>query len=69
MWCIKKKGLYLASQTITYEDDYWEPSEIDAQITTRFEWIKDSDNAMTFMGRVNANGFFSEAARAVLVGC
>lgn len=59
MWCIKKKGLYLASQTITYEDDYWEPSEIDAQITTRFEWIKDSDNAMTFMNRMSANGFLA----------
>ena len=40
MWCIKKKGLYPSSQTITYEDDYWEPSEIGAQITTRFEWVK-----------------------------
>ena len=59
MWCIKKKGLYLASQTITYEDDYWEPSEINAQITTRFEWIKDSDNAMTFMDRTSANGFLA----------
>ena len=59
MWCIKKKGLYLASQTITYEDDYWDPSEINAQITTRFEWIKDSDNAMTFMDRTNANGFLA----------
>ncbi|QDK97345.1 hypothetical protein FM020_05375 [Acinetobacter tandoii] len=59
MWCIKKKGLYLSSQTITYEDDYWEPSEIDAQITTRFEWIKDSDNAMTFMDRTNANSFLA----------
>ena len=59
MWCIKKKGLYLSSQTITYEDDYWEPSEIDAQITTRFEWIKDSDNAMTFMDRSSANSFLA----------
>ena len=40
MWCIKKKGLYPSSQTITYEDDYWEPSEIWAQIATRFEWVK-----------------------------
>ncbi len=60
MWCIKKKGLYLASQTITYEDDYWEPSEIDAQITTRFEWIKDSDNAMTFIDRMSANSFLAK---------
>lgn len=51
----QKKGLYLATQTITYENEYWEPSEIDAQITTRFEWINDSDNVMNFMGRVNAN--------------
>lgn len=59
MCCIKKKGLYLSSQTITYEDDYWEPSEITAQITTRFEWVKDSDNAMTFMDRTSANGFLA----------
>lgn len=59
MWCIKKKGLYLSSQTVTYEDDYWEPSEIDAQITTRFEWVKDSDLAMTFMDRTIANGFLA----------
>lgn len=55
----QKKGLYLATQTITYEDEYWEPSEIDAQITTRFEWTNDSDNARTFMGRVSANGFLA----------
>lgn len=59
MWCIKKKGLYLSSQTVTYEDDYWEPSEIDAQITTRFEWVKNSDLAMTFMDRTIANGFLA----------
>lgn len=47
--------IYIASQTITNEDDYWEPSEVDAQLTTRFEWINDSDNVMNFMGRVNAN--------------
>ncbi|UOG18734.1 hypothetical protein [Acinetobacter sp. PK01] len=59
MWCIKKKGLYLSSQTVTYEDDYWEPSEIGAQITTRFEWVKDSDLAMTFMDSTIANGFLA----------
>lgn len=59
MSCIKKIELCLASQTVTYEDDYWEPSEIDAQITTRFEWIKDSDNAMKFMDRMSANGFLA----------
>ena len=59
MWCIKKKGLFLSSQTITYEDDYWEPSEITGRITTRFEWVKDSDNAMTFMDRTIANGFLA----------
>lgn len=45
--------MYLASQTITYENDYLEPSEIDAQLTTRFEWTKEIENVLTSSCSVN----------------
>ena len=59
MWCIKKNGLYLSSKTITHEDDYWEPSEITAQMTTGYAWVDDADIADTFMDRMTAESYLA----------
>lgn len=59
MWHIKKKGLYLSSRNMVYQDDYWEPSEIDAQFTTSYTWVKDPYHAMTFIDRVSAQGYMA----------
>lgn len=59
MWCIKKNDLYLSSKTITHEDDYWEPSEITAQITTGIAWVQDADLADTFIDRMRAESYLA----------
>ena len=33
-----KNGQYLNSETINYESDYWEVSEISAESETRYSW-------------------------------
>lgn len=59
MWCIKKDGLYLSNQTVTHEDDYWVPSEITAQMTTSYAWVKDIEKAVRFMDRMSANSYLT----------
>jgi len=44
---------------MVYQDDYWEPSEIDAQFTTSYTWVKDPYHAMTFIDRVSAQGYMA----------
>lgn len=43
-----KNGQYLNSETINYESDYWEVSEISAESETRYSWTDDKDEAKTF---------------------
>lgn len=59
MWCIKKNGLYLSSKIITHEDDYWEPSEITAQMTTKVAWVDNVDMADTFIDRMRAESYLA----------
>ena len=59
MWCIKKNGLYLSSKTIVHEDDYWEPSEITAQMTTNVAWVDNADIADTFIDRMRAESYLA----------
>ena len=42
-----------------YQQDYCEPSELDAQFMTRYTWVKDPAHAMTFMDRVSAQGYLA----------
>ncbi|EOR08200.1 hypothetical protein [Acinetobacter tandoii] len=59
MWCIKKNGLYLSTKTIVHEDDYWEPSEITAQMTTNIAWVDNVDLADTFIDRMRAESYLA----------
>lgn len=34
---------------MVYQDDHWEPSEIETQFMTRYTWMKDHAHAMTFL--------------------
>ena len=67
MWCIKKNGLYLSSKTVVHEDDYWEPSEIDAQLTKSYSWVKNIEKAIQFMDRLSANSYL--ARKSGQFGC
>lgn len=44
-----KNGLYLKSETVTYESDYWEVSELIAEHKTRYSWTKNKDEAVSFI--------------------
>lgn len=51
--------MYLTSQTITHEDDYWEPSEITAQMATGIAWVDDADLTDTFIDRMRAESYLA----------
>ena len=59
MWYIKKNGLYVSIKTITHEDEYWEPSEITAQMRTGVAWVDDADLADTFIDRMRAESYLA----------
>ena len=55
----QKNGLYLSSKTIIHEDDYWEPSEITAQMRTGIEWVGDAGLVDIFIEHIRDKNFFS----------
>lgn len=54
---IRKTGLYLKSETVTYESDYWEVLELVAEHKTRYSWTKNKDEAVYFIDRELADTF------------
>ena len=48
---IKKNGKFLAYQDIVDESDYWEVSELDAQIKSGWYWTDDEEKARSFIDR------------------
>jgi hypothetical protein len=59
MRCIKKKGIYLSSQSIVY-NDRWEPSAIDAQYTTSYTLVRDQNYKMTLIDRVSVQSYLAK---------
>ena len=45
---IKKNGLFLKSETVIFESDCWEVSEIITEDQTRYSWTDDKDEAKVF---------------------
>ena len=58
---IKKNGLFLAnSNTKTYEYEYDEYSDINANSTVQFEWTEDENEARTFADMRTAKTFVAK---------
>lgn len=57
---IKKNGLFLKSETVTFESDYWEVSEIIAEHKTRYSWTDDKEEAKSFTTYQEANSFLAK---------
>lgn len=60
LYYIMKNGLYLKSETVTYESDYWEVSELVAEHKTRYSWTKNKDEAVSFIDRELANTYLTK---------
>lgn len=60
---IKKNGLFLKIETITYESDYWEVSEIVAESRTRYSWTDDKDEAKTFPSYSDAMTYLAKRSK------
>lgn len=57
---IKKNGLFLKSETVTFESDYWEVSEIAAEYQTRYSWTDDKEEAKSFTTYQEARAFLAK---------
>lgn len=55
-----KDGLYLKSETVTYESDYWEVSELIAEHKTRYSWTKNKDEAVCFIDKELADTYLAK---------
>lgn len=60
---IKKNGLFLKSETVTSESDYWEVSEIIAEHKTHYSWTDDKEEAKSFMTYQEAKVFLAKKAK------
>ena len=57
---IKKNGLFLKIETVKYESDYWEMSEIVAEHKTRYSWTDNKDEAKSFTTYQEAQSFLAK---------
>lgn len=58
-----KDGLYLKSETVTYESDYWEVSELVAEHKTNYSWTKNKDDAVSFIDRELADTYLAKRCK------
>lgn len=70
IYYIQKNGLFLKSETVTSESDYWEVSELVAEHKTRYEWTEnkgealywtDYDEAVRYLAKRSKQSFFRDA--------
>lgn len=57
---IMKNGLYLKSETVTYESDYWEVSELIAEYKNRYSWTNNKDEAVSFIDKELADTYLAK---------
>lgn len=58
-----KDGLYLKVESVKYESDYWEVSEMVAEHKTRYSWTNDNDEALYFTDQETANSYLAKRYR------
>jgi len=60
LYYIKKNGLFLKVETVTFESDYWEVSELIAEHKTRYSWTKNKDEAVFFIDKELADTYLAK---------
>lgn len=55
-----KDGRWLAYQNYSEESDYWEVSDITAEIKNGWYWTTDIEHAKCFMDHQNASSFLAK---------
>lgn len=57
---IRKNGLYLKSEIVTYESNYWKVSELVAEHKTRYSWTKNKDEVVYLIDRELADTYLTK---------
>lgn len=56
-----KDGLYLKVESVKYESDYWEVSELVAEHKSHYSWTTNKDEAMNYLAKRSKQSFFKDA--------